>query len=372
LGAGFGGLELASILSDQLGDYLDLTLIDKNDFFYFGYSKLDIMFGRRPAGSVKYDYNRIQKIGVKFRQEKILSIDPENKHVKTDHGGYDSDVLVIALGADYNIAATPGLAESGYEFYSFEGAERVRDFLPSFRKGHALIAVTGFPFKCPPAPSEAALLLDAYLRSQGIRQHCRISLVLPFELPIPPSFGASKALLKSFQEKGINYIPEIMVGSIDPARKTAELDDGREIPFDVFLGIPEHKVPGVVEESGLVFDEWVPVDRSSLKTRFSNVYAIGDVCSVGTPKSGQFALAAATAAAESIISEFYEREPRFTHSGTASCHIEFGSGKVARADVDFFSKQVASGVFYEPSVKLAEEKKMIESSLNSRWFGNHQ
>ena len=371
LGAGFGGLELSSILSERMGDRLDLTLIDKNDSFFFGYSKLDVMFGRRSADSVKYSYQRFRKPGVSFRQECIRSIDPLTRTVITDGGRYRADVLVVALGADYDIPATPGLAEAGYEFYTFEGAERARDALADFAKGHILIGVTGFPFKCPPAPSETALLLDEYLTRKGIRQHCQISLVLPYELPIPPSLGTSKSLLKKFKEKEIHYIPDILVGTLDPVRHVAELDDGREIPFDLFLGIPEHCVPKVVEESGLVFDEWVPVDHTNLKTKFPQAYAIGDVSHAGVPKSGQFARSAAETAAESILEEFHGRELSTAFSGKSLCYVEFGYGNVARADVDFFSKHVANGSHMDASRELSEEKKNLETHLLSRWFNMH-
>jgi sulfide:quinone oxidoreductase len=369
LGAGFGGLELSSILSERMGNRLDLTLIDKNDFFFFGYSKLDVMFSRRPVHSVKYSYHKIKFPGVSFRQETITAIDPENRCVTTDRAIYHADVLVLALGADYDIPATPGLAEAGNEFYSFEGAERLRKILPTFKKGNAIVGVTGFPFKCPPAPSETAILLDEYLTQQGVREDCHISLIVPYELPIPPSYGTSKALLKSFQERDIQYIPEIMVGSIDPLHNVAVLDDGTEVPFDLFLGIPEHRVPRVVEESGLVFDEWVPVDRNNLKTRCSNVYAIGDVTSSGTPKSGLFAESAAGTAAESIIAEYNGIEYTGSYSGAGLCYVEFGEGKIGRVDVDFFTQPSPTGVHFEASKALADEKESIEKQRLARWFG---
>ena len=169
LGAGFGGLEITAILSQRIGENLDLTLIDKNESFYFGYSKLDLMFGLKTAASVRHSYSRIMKQGVQFRQETITSIDPLNRQVTTHNGTYEADVLVVALGADYNISATPGLSEGGYEFYSFEGAEKVREILPAFKEGHAIVGVCSFPFKCPPAPAETALLLHDYLVSNGVR-----------------------------------------------------------------------------------------------------------------------------------------------------------------------------------------------------------
>jgi len=369
LGAGFGGLELTAILSEKMGDRLDLTLIDKNDSFCFGFSKLDVMFGRRPARSVKCSYKQINKPGVRFRRESITSIDPVSRRVTTDGGAFIADVLVIALGADYDISATPGLAEAGNEFYTFEGAERVRDILPGFKKGNAIVGVTSFPIKCPPAPSEAALLLHEYLVRQGVRKDCSISLVVPFEFPVPPSYGTSKALLSAFSEKNIRYIPEMMVGSLDPGLKLAVLDDGTEMPFDLFLGIPEHCVPKVLEQSGLIFDEWIPVDKSNFKTRFPKVYAIGDVTSVGTPKAGLFAVGAARAAAESIVAEFHGIEYTGVYDGAGSCYIEFGEGRVGRADIDFFSHPSPTGLHKEASKALAEEKRSIEQGHHNRWFG---
>ena len=304
LGAGFGGLELSALLSEKLGDDLDLTLIDQNDSFYFGYSKFDVMFGHKTSDDIRLYYRNIVKPGVTFKQEMITSIDPLNRKVTTRFSTYEADVLVIALGADYDLAATPGLAEGRNEFYTLAGAERLREVLPAFSKGRIIVGVTSAPFKCPPAPSEAALLMHDYLLKRGIRDDCEISLVMPFGLPIPPSPDTSKALLKAFAERNIQFIPKKVVRSIDAARHVAFLDDGTEMPFELFLGIPKHRVPTVVEQSGMVVNGWIPVDKTNLKTKFPNVYAIGDVNGVGTPKAGVFAEGAAKVVAESIIASF--------------------------------------------------------------------
>src|SRR6266508_2685274 len=217
LGAGFGGLELTTLLSDALGDHLDLTLIDRNESFFFGFSKLDVMFGRTRPDAVRVAYRNIVKPGVVFRQETITAIDPEARRVTTDHGVYEADVLVIALGADYDLAATPGLVEGGNEFYSFAGAQRLREVLPTFASGHAIVGVTSAPFKCPPAPSEAALLLHDHLTQRGVRDACEISLVLPFGAPIPPSPATSRALLAAFAEREITFVPNRRGRARDPA-----------------------------------------------------------------------------------------------------------------------------------------------------------
>src|SRR3990170_3221053 len=308
LGAGFGGLELSTMLSEALADRLDLTLIDKNVSFVFGYSKLDVMFGRKTPDAVRLAYRNIVKPGVRFRQEAITAINPEARRVTTHSGTYNADVLVVALGADYDLDATPGLTEGGNEFYSVAGAGRLREVLPTFSKGRAIVGVTSTPFKCPPAPSEAALLLHDHLTRRGVRHACEISLVMPFGIPIPPSPATSRALLAAFAERGIIFIPNRLVRALDPARHVAILDDEGEMPYDLFLGVPKHRVPDVVAASGMTEDGGIPVNPKNLKTRFPGVYAVGDVTSVGTPKAGVFAAGAARVVAASLVAEFQGKE----------------------------------------------------------------
>jgi sulfide:quinone oxidoreductase len=369
LGAGFGGLELSTLLSEALAERLDLTLIDKNDSFFFGFSKFDVMFGRKTPDAVRLAYRNIVKPGVRFRQETITAIDPEARRVTTNKGTYEADVLVIALGADYDQAATPGLSEGGNEFYSFSGAERLREVLPTFTKGRAIVGVTSTPFKCPPAPSEAALLLHDYLTAKGVRDACEISLVMPFGVPIPPSPASSRALLATFAERGINFVPNRLVRALDPRRRIAILDDESEMPYDLFLGVPKHRVPEVVAASDMTEDGWIPVDRKNLKTRFPGVYAIGDVTSVGTPKAGVFSEGAARVVAASLIAEIQGGELPTAYTGAGSCYVEFGIDRVGRVDVDFLSGPSPTGSFIEPSVALVGEKQHFGSSRRARWFG---
>ncbi|HEV2723495.1 MAG TPA: FAD-dependent oxidoreductase, partial [Thermoleophilaceae bacterium] len=159
LGAGFGGLELATRLSETISDAVRVTLLDRNDSFFFGYSKLEVMLGRQSADEVRLYYRDIAKDGVEFRQETVTGINPAARRVITDAGSYDADFLVVALGAGYDMAATPGFEEGGYEYYTLAGAERLRDALADFDGGRVLVSVLRQPFKCPPAPFEAAFML---------------------------------------------------------------------------------------------------------------------------------------------------------------------------------------------------------------------
>jgi sulfide:quinone oxidoreductase len=369
LGAGFGGLELSTILSEALGDRLDLTLIDRSEAFVFGYSKLEVMFGREAPERVRLPYRAVAKPGVSFRQETVTAIDPTSRRVTTEAGTYDADVLVVALGADYDVSATPGLAEAGHEFYSFEGAARSAQPIARFVKGHAIVGVTSAPFKCPPAPSETALLLHDALTRRGVRGACEISLVMPFGAPIPPAPDASKALLAAFAERSIRFVPENPVRALDPARKLAILRDGSELPFDLFLGIPRHEAPEVVVASGLTEDGWVPVSRRTLETRFPGVYAIGDVTSVGTPKAGVFSEGAARVAAAAILARLGDGAEPDPYAGAGSCYVEFGSGRVGRVDVDFFSGPKPTGTYTDASADLVRHKLEFGATRRARWFG---
>ena len=369
LGAGFGGLELATILSEAFGDEAGVTLIEGGDAFVFGYSKLDVMFGHADPREVRLPYAGFGKPGVRFLNETIVAIDPEARRVTTDAGEHEAEILVVALGADYDFAATPGLLDAGNEFYSVAGAERIRAILPTFTAGHAVVGVCGAPFKCPPAPSEAALLLHDFLSERGVRDDCEISLVMPFQAPVPPSPDTSAALLEAFAERGIEFVGGSKVASLDPATSVATLENGTELAYDLFLGVPKHRAPYVVLESGMAQDGYVPVDSRTLETRFPGVYAVGDVATVGVPKAGVFSEGAARIVAASIVARRTGGAPPDGFDGRGSCYVEFGSGRVGRVDVDFLSGPKPTGTLQEPSPALVAEKRQFGASRRTRWFG---
>jgi sulfide:quinone oxidoreductase len=368
LGAGFGGLELTTRLSEALGDDVEVVLIDRTDAYVFGFSKLDVMFGRTVPEAVRHPYRDIVKPGVRFVQADVRSIDPETRTVETDAGAFAADILVVALGADLDPAATPGLLEGGHEFYTEEGAFAVRDVLAAFPGGRVVIGVASTPFKCPPAPSEAALMVHDHLTERGRRDGSEIALVMPLPVPIPPSPAASAALKTAFEERGIRFVPGRAVRSLDPDRKVAVLDDGSEEPYDLFLGVPVHKAPEVVAASGLCVDGWIPVDPLTLETRFADVYAVGDVTSVGTPKAGVFAEGQAAVVADEIIARHRGTGDAGTYGGRGICYLEFGNDEVAKVEVTFLSGQAPAGQFDAPSVEHTADKAAFGTTRVERWF----
>ena len=231
-----------------------------------------------------------------------------------------------------------------------------------------VIGVTSTPFKCPPAPSETALLTHEFLQKRDLLDSSTVSLVMPLGVPIPPSPQASEAILAAFAERGIGWHPGTLVTSLDPARKVAELGDGGELPFDLFLGIPQHRAPHVVLESGMTVDGWVPVDPLTLETGYPDVYAVGDVTSVGTPKAGVFAEGQATVVAAAIAARLRSSTTSTTYDGRGICYIEFGQEMVGKVDVTFRSGQMPAGTLDGPSTDLVRDKTAFGSDRARRWF----
>ncbi len=368
LGAGFGGLELTARLSEELGDDVHVTLIDRSESFVFGFAKLDVMFGRTTGDAVRLPYSAIERRNVTFRREAITAIDPRAKAVTTDAGTYQGDVLVIALGADLQPEHTEGLVESGHEFYSPEGAERLAALLPDFQGGRVVIGVLGGHFKCPPAPYECAFMLHDYLSQRGRREATTIHLVTPMPSPIPVSRTVSGALLEGLDERGITHAHGSWVERLDPG--TVHLRDGRRFGYDLFLAVPKHVAPPVVVESGLTEDDgWIAVDPATLETKWPGVFAVGDVASAPLPRAGVVAEGEASTVADVLLHRLAGAPDPAPYAGAITCYIEMGAGLIGRVDVDFLSGPRPHARFAPPSTAGVQEKAAFAARRRKRWFG---
>lgn len=368
LGAGFGGLELSTRLSDDLDDRVEVTLIDKSDAFVFGFAKLDVMFGRQQLDDVKLSYRDVAKPQVTFCQETVVSIDAERKKVVTDRQTHEADILVIALGADLDVGATPGLIECGHEFYTPEGAARLSATLAEFEEGRVIIGVLGGFFKCPPAPYETAFLLHDQLTRRGVRDVCGITIVTPMPKPIPIDDDVSAAILALCDERGIEYIHSSGVTRLEPRERVAVLRDGRHLPFDLFLGVPVHKAPQVVVDSGLTDDGWIAVDTTRFVTKFTDVYAVGDVTSAPVPRAGVIAEGEAAVVADVLVHRLAGGPAPEPFAGEVVCYMEMGDDHIGKVNVNFLSGPAPVARFTPPSLQGADEKRQFAAARRQRWF----
>lgn len=352
LGAGTGGLVAAQELRKRLPREHRIVLVDREAQHVFAPSLLWLMVGKRRAAAIQRPLARLERRGITVRRGEVETIDPEARRVTINGGGgsgggevLEADYLVVALGAELAPETVPGLREAGHSFYTLAGAESLWTALDATRTGRVIVLTAAPAYKCPAAPYEAALLIEAHLRQRGLRAAVSIDVYAaepgPMGVAGPEMSGAVKSLLAA---KGIPYHPEHQVTSVDPVGRELTFANGVRAAFDVLAYVPPHRAPRVIRESPLAGETgWIPVDRHSLATRFPGVYALGDAVSIPLelgkplPKAGVFAHAEAKVVAGNIAAAIAGRDAAERFEGHGECFIEIGDGKAGFGGGDFYA-----------------------------------
>ena len=325
-----------------------MVLIDREAEHRFQSSYLWVMSGQRRASAIGRPLGRLQAKGIDFRQASVESIDPVGRSVQTDAGAISYDFLVVALGAQLAPDAVEGLAEAGHTPYTLDGAVSLRNAWRKLSGGNAAIVIAALPFKCPAAPYETALLLDAGLRERGVRQDVRIDLFTPETLPMPvASEAVGRALQGMLEERAIRLHTGSTLNGVDAEQRQLLFADGTEAGYDLLVYVPPHRSPDAVRASPLAAESgWIPVDPRTLHTAFENVYAIGDTTALPLangmmlPKAGVFAHGEAEVVAQRIADAINGRDSAATFDGWGGCFIETGGGKAAYGSGNFLAEPV--------------------------------
>jgi sulfide:quinone oxidoreductase len=245
----------------------------------------------------------------------------------------------------------------------------MHDVVTDFDSGTILIGILGHPFKCPPAPFEGALLLHDHFVERGLRDRVEIRVAGPMAAPVPITREMSQTILGALTERGIEYLPNQHLVALDVEAKEAQLAGGGGIPYDLFVGIPVHRAPEVVEQAGLAVNGWVPVDKTNLATRFPDVYAVGDITALPMAKAGVFAEAAARVVADDIAARLHGEALEHPYTGEGTCYLEFGNGLVGMVEANFLGGPEPTARLVGPSRELAADKAVFASTRRERWFG---
>jgi len=375
LGGGFGGLEVATRLRSALDESFRITLVDRKDFFSMGFTKFDLMFGRRQPEGCKSYYSQLEDRGIRFLQAEIESIDPEARRVETSVGALNTDHLVVGLGVDLAPEATPGFQDSGgHTFYTFEGAQALYPLLQEFAGGRIVISIFDKPYQCPPAPYEGAFQLHHLFTEKGLRDAVKIDVLIPGPKPIPVSDTVSQQIENLLVSNQIGLHKMYKVVEIDAVGKEAVTADGHRVPFDLFLGVPIHRPPAVVRQSALGENGWIRVDPATMRTRFDRVWALGDVVHIpvgdlAVPKAGAFAEDAAATAAGDILATIQGEGAVGPFRAKGTCYFEFGGGEVAKIAANFLEKESPQVELSGPSLEFRPDKEAFETTRIERWFG---
>ncbi|MBI3364569.1 MAG: NAD(P)/FAD-dependent oxidoreductase [Ignavibacteriae bacterium] len=375
LGGGIGGIVTARELRRHLGAQHRIIIVDKSAIHSFPPSYLWVMLGWRKPSAIQKPLSLLEKHGIEFHHAAVHEIDPERKVVRTDRTILNYDYLVVTLGAELTAKAVPGLAETSHSFYTLEQAETLSRLIPQFSEGKIAILIAGAPYKCPPAPYEAALLLESYFSRRGTNG-VEIQLFTPEPSPLAVAGpDAGMMLRKILEQRGIVVETKKKIASVDASNKQLMFEDGSSARFDLLIAIPPHRVPEVVRAAHLVDESgWIPVDEHTLRTHYPDVYALGDVTTIALPngfalpKAGVFAAGQAEVVALNIARELHNGGASKEFKGHGFCFLETGNGRAGYINGNFYTKPSPTVTFHEPSVTYHWGKVVFEKYWLWRWF----
>lgn len=372
LGGGFGGLATAHRLKQNLAPEDEIILVDRRDHFMVGFRKTWALVGESSLEVGKRPLDSLTSHGIRVMHDPVTVIDPKARAAYMGDQRIDADALVVALGAELAPEAIPGFQEHAFNVYAAQDIPRAAQALSEFGGGKLVIGIFGAPYKCPPAPYEMALLINDSLKSRGINASIEVFTPQPMSLPILGQVGCD--LIESrLADNGITFLPNHKASAVEAGEVI--FGDKRR-PFDLLLGVPPHRPPAVVRESGLVDGTgWVPVNPRTLETQFPGVYAIGDVVQIllsngkPLPKAGVFAEAMGETVAERIAAVFSGQEPEATFRGEGGCYLEVGAGQAMMVQGRFLALPEPEITLTEPSSEYLNEKRAFETQRLQRWFG---
>jgi len=388
LGAGFGGLTAANFLQKNLSSSSEpveyqISIIDQKDYFMMGLVNLWILSGIRTLQDSKIDLNRLANKGIRYLNEKVTGIDVNSKTV-TIRGSsslnLEYDYLIIALGTEYAIEKVNGFLENGgFNLYDPEQVPKLRERILSLKTGRIAICIASIPYKCPPAPYEASLLINDILIKNGTRDKIDIDIYTPTPISLPVAgTKVSQDVINLLNDNHINFHPLHKIKTVQDNEKI-QFENGNWINYDLLIGIPPHKVPKVIQNSGLIKQgqNWINVDKFSLKTDYENVFAIGDVTeikvneNVAIAKAGVFAEAQAKVVSQQIVDDIKNdgnKQSSSRFDGKGFCFMEVGNEKAGYIVADFYHEHGPATVLEPPSDESYKKKLDFERSKVNEWL----
>jgi sulfide:quinone oxidoreductase len=371
-----GGLAAAHELRALLGDNDQVTLIDRNDRFHMGFAKLWDLAGVRALADGTRHLSRLEERGIRFLQAAITAVDPERRQVRTERGTLTADALLVALGASANPAHLALLAgDTAHDLYDWKQLPAMRKSLGAVTAGRVVVSILGTPFKCPPAPYEAALIVDGLLRQRGVRDAVDVAVTTPQPGAVPVAGpDASRFVADRLADHGIGLLASHPVAPVatDPGQVT--FGDGSGLGYSVLLGVPGSMAPTVLRETDLVGPSgWIEPDTRSLRTRFDRVYAVGDCTLIPNatgqlPKAGVFAAAEGRVAARNVVADLVGGQEA-SFDGQGHCFLELPGRKVAFVEGNFLAEPAPDVHITDATEERYARKQAYERDLLDAWLG---
>jgi sulfide:quinone oxidoreductase len=385
LGAGFGGLASANLLRKSLQkEECQITVIDKNQYFMMGLVNLWILSGSRRLNDSQVALNKLEAKGIKFLNDEIISIDPSKNSVttKTNHNKLEYDYLIVALGAELAPKLINGFEHDGscFNIYDAQQVPNLREKILSLKSGRIVICIADIPYKCPPAPYEISLLINDILVKNGTRDSIDLNIYVPTPISLPVArANISQDVVKLLNDNHIEFHPLHKLKKV-LNKKTIEFENGSKTSYDLLILVPPHQIPQVIKNSDLLGDgdqRWINVDRFTLRTKYKNIFAIGDVTEIRLdktttiPKAGIFAEGEAKVVSQQIINEIKNNNSNKAltmFDGKGFCFMEIGDKKAGYIDTDFYNEAGPITRLDPPSGESYQKKLDFERSRLNEWL----
>jgi len=374
LGGGIGGVVAANALRSRLSRDHRIVVVDREPAFTLAASFLWVMSGDRTPAQVSRPLERLQRKGIEVVRGEVERVDPERREAVVGGKTFQGDRLIVTLGAEFALDAIPGLADAGHTFCTLDGATRLRAALEQFRTGRIVVLTAAPAYKCPAAPYEAAMLLEAGFRRRGVRKVVELSVYSAEPGPMGVAGPEVSAAVRGMvEQKGIAYHPDHQIVRVQGRR--IEFTNGASAEFDLLVYVPPIRPPRALAGSGLVDESgWVRVDRQTMATRFPGVYALGDVTmiplSIGKPlpRAGVFAHNQAEVVARNIARDVGGKGHEARFDGHGSCFIETGGGKAGYGAGDFYGEPRPAVKVRRPSRLWHAGKVLLEKQILWQWL----
>jgi sulfide:quinone oxidoreductase len=349
-------------------------MVDRERDFSLAASYLWVMTGDRRPAQISRPRARLARRDIEVLHGEVERIDPAARRAVVRGKPIEADHMVVALGAVFDLDAVPGLRAAGHTFCTLDGAVRLREALDGFRGGRVVLLTAAPAYKCPAAPYEAAMLVDAMLRKRGLRDTAAIDVhsaePAPMGVAGPEASAAVRGMLEA---KGIRYRPEHQIASAEPGR--VAFTDGTAVDADLIIYVPPIAPPAALHGSGLVDESgWVRVHRYTMATAFPGVYAVGDVTLIPLamgkplPRAGVFAHAQAEAVARNIAASVAGKAATARFDGHGACFIETGGGAAGFGSGNFYAEPQPVVRMRRPNALWHLGKVVFEKQVTWGWL----
>jgi sulfide:quinone oxidoreductase len=337
LGGGVGGTIVANLLEKRLGSGADITVIDREGKHFYEPGLIFAMLGGIDPAKLTRPERTLLRKHVKLLIGEAKRIDAEGKAVEMADGTrLPYDDLVLAPGARLDPSAVPGFEGNAHHFYHGPAALALRTALQNFEGGTVLLGPSSLPYKCPPAPIEATLLLEAYFKKHPTKRPVKFRYISPIGRAFTIE-SVSPVVEKLFAERGIELSTFFNVESIDGAAKEVVSLEGERAAYDLLILAPPHRGPKIAEASGLSGPGgWIPTDRTTLRVKGQDhIFAIGDATDLPLSKAGSTAHFEAPIVADEIASAVLGETVKELYNGHVMCFFETGYGKGMVLDFNY-------------------------------------